>query len=200
MPLRVPIAYPETLPIKFDNFDASLQIISVDDAPALLQIVSAERERLRMYEHNQWPDYIHTLGGAKSFLASNITDMDEGRQVRYSIMRREGAGNVLLGQTALNDRRIIDSGDGAGRKSTADLALWVVKDVEGRGLGSAAARAMCNFGFQSWNLDLIKFSVHPANDRMIKIANQSEAKLVRRTPNNKYLQWELHLESFRYAA
>ncbi|MEJ2577794.1 MAG: GNAT family N-acetyltransferase [Kineosporiaceae bacterium] len=122
-----------------------LRLVEVDDADALAEILTRNREFLAPWEPERDAGYFTTRSQADS-LAAALDEHAQGRALPLVILDGDGtvAGRVTL------------SGIVRGPFQSAVLGYWVDRDRNGRGLATAAVRDTLRLAFTDLRLHRVQ--------------------------------------------
>ena len=128
------------------------------DIPALLAAID-DPEIRRLLPHIPNP---YTTADAEEYIAGTRVDLTAGKTLP-TVIEVDGtlAGSI--------DLRLLDGFDGL----TAEIGYWVAAFARGRGVASAAARVLSDYGFDQLGLQRIELNValnNPASGRVAENA------------------------------
>lgn len=146
----------ETLPIREG---LELRSLTVDDANALFNLTTENREYLA--EYLPWAkEYItKTVDDSRAFIESVIKERQEGESYGFGIF----LSGQLVGHTSLMHLK-----DG----KTPEIGYWIAKSSSGQGLTSEAASTLTDFGFGTLKLDEILIRARPENAGSNRVAEK----------------------------
>ena len=141
------------------------RLFETSDTALLARTIQANRDTI-----GRWLGWAHEAYGledAAGFIQLSSEQRSRGEAWEFGLFSDDG--RELLGSAGLN--RI----DGADR--SANLGYWVATARTGRGLATAAARAVARFGFQA--LDLVRIEIVAAehNTASRRVAEKLGAQL-----------------------
>jgi ribosomal-protein-alanine N-acetyltransferase len=121
------------------------RLISVDDAPALTELVLADRSFLAPWDPVRDDDWF-TVEGQDAAIREILARYDQGTALPHVVLDAAGeiAGRINLG------------GIVRGPFLSAGLGYWVAADRNGRGLASAAVRHITGIAFRDLGLHRIE--------------------------------------------
>ena len=120
------------------------RLVSIDDASALADLVSANRGFLAPFEPVRGEEYF-TLEGQSALIQTQLQQHELGLNLPHVIL---DSGRVV--------GRITLSGIVRGPLQSAHLGYWVNATDGGRGLATAAVRNLVQIAFQEWGLHRIE--------------------------------------------
>ncbi len=109
------------------------------------------------FEHDPRPDYV------RERLKSEKTRLRAGRSVAFAIA--EPGDDAFLGEVLLHTFEW--------QHQRAAAGVWLRPGARGRGLGTAALRTICAFGFEDLGLVRIELTTFPDNHGMLRIAERA---------------------------
>ena len=124
---------------------SACRLITPDDAPALADLVRANREFLAPWEPVRGEDYF-TAAGQRAAVGAALTEHAHGRGLPCVIVAPDG--NVV-GRVNLNN--IV-----RGAFQSATLGYWMAQAAGGRGLATAAVRDIIALAFSDLGLHRIQ--------------------------------------------
>jgi RimJ/RimL family protein N-acetyltransferase len=135
------------------------------DGPALVTLVDDPEIR-------HWIEILpdpYTAADAEEYIARAAVDLAAGTAVRLAVM----ADGRLVGSMDLR----------LGHERTAQIGYWVAAAARGRGVASAAARLLSDFGFETLGLWRVELNAAMANVASCRAAEKAgfEAEGVRRS-------------------
>jgi [ribosomal protein S5]-alanine N-acetyltransferase len=158
---------------------------SLEDAPAFLEVLVANRDFLRPFEPVR-PDWFFTLPGVRSELER--ADSDREADAMYAFGIWEQATGTLVGRVALSN--VV-----RGAWQNATLGYFVGETWGGRGYATEAVRQTVVFAFDQARLHRVQAAVMPRNVRSIRVVEKNGFRLEGLA--ERYLQidgrWEDHL-------
>jgi ribosomal-protein-serine acetyltransferase len=128
---------------------AELRLYTLDDVEELFALVEANRERLNVWM--PWPEHTRSIEDQRPFVEAHLDDIEA-----LGIW----ADGRLAGGTGLSTDPFGIHGE---------IGYWIDRDREGRGLVTAAVRAVVDLGFGSLGLHriVIRAGVHNVRSRAI---------------------------------
>lgn len=154
---------------------AVLRLIDSADAPALLDVQSRNRERLRRSSPEQ-PESFWTLAGQQDRIDTTLRRNASGEGFTC-VMARAGA---VLGIVTLSGIRL-------GPFCNASLGYWIDDDEQGRGLVTAAVAAICAHAEAALGLHRIEASTTPENAASRRVLTKNGFAEIGRAPDYLYL-------------
>jgi len=154
--------YPPTIAIEGNS--AYLRLTTEADAEELYATLDANREHLEKYQHFQLAGI--TPESVKEIVKRTVASIRDGSRLQYRIIKDEHLiGNVNFYEL---DKEL----------GTANLAYWLAKDQQGKGIAYAASRSLVDYGFNGLGLKKIKLEIVPSNIRSEHLARRLGAKLL----------------------
>jgi ribosomal-protein-alanine N-acetyltransferase len=117
------------------------RLVTLDDAPALAELLQANRSFLAPTDPARDDNYF-TLEGQLKVIASALKAHEAGRLAPYVVLNDAGA---VIGRITLNE--IV-----RGPLQSANVGYWIDSAHNGRGLASAAVREMISLAFDELKL------------------------------------------------
>lgn len=133
-----------------------LSLQQESDAPALFELVHAERERLG--RHLSWPPLIHNVNDTLANIRHNRTEFTAGRSAVY-VVRWEGDIAGILSFNTINDRQ-------------AEIGYWLAARHEGNGVMSRAVAALMSWYGDAGKLDTFIIRCGAANRPSNRLAQR----------------------------
>jgi ribosomal-protein-alanine N-acetyltransferase len=121
------------------------RLISLDDAPVLAGLVTANREFLAPWEPVRGEEYF-TEAGQRVSIDASLAEHERGRGLPCVIVDSEGA---VIGRVNLNT--IV-----RGAAQSASLGYWLAQSAGGRGFATAAVRDIVRVAFSELGLHRIQ--------------------------------------------
>ena len=124
------------------------RLIALDDAPALADLVRANRHFLAAFEPLRSDDYF-TESGQGAVIAAALAEHSHGRCLPYVIIDRQAG---LVGRITLN-------GIVRGPFLSCSVGYWVSQSVNGRGIATAALRDIVRVAFSELGLHRVQAEI-----------------------------------------
>jgi len=121
------------------------RLIILDDAPALADLVRANREFLAPWEPLRDEEYF-TEAGQRVSIGASLAEHERGRSLPWVIVAGDGS---VLGRVNLNN--IV-----RGAAQSASLGYWLAESAGGRGVATAAVRDIVRVAFADLGLHRIQ--------------------------------------------
>lgn len=121
------------------------RLVTLDDAPALTDLVRANRDFLAPWEPARDEDYF-TVDGQRAVVRDALERHSRGSALPHVILDESGR---VTGRVMLN-------GIVRGAFQSCSLAYWVNADDNGRGLATAAVREMVRTAFEDLRLHRVQ--------------------------------------------
>ncbi len=145
-----------TFPVPLDA-SSELRLMEERHAEEIFAVVEGNREHLR--EWLPWVDETHTADDTRRFIASMAVKQAAGEGVTAGIW----TGGRFAGAIGL---RI----DRANR--TASIGYWIAREHQGKGLVTAACRALTGYAFGEGQLDRVELRAASGNTRSLAVAKR----------------------------
>lgn len=149
------------------NEEIELKELSLQDSPALLQLVDANRDYLRKWMC--WVDDVRELKDAKIFVDQCSFAISNKRGFTFGVWFK----GELIGELGFNS---IDNFNKVGV-----IGYWIGHEFQGRGIISISLKRVLDFGFDYLALNRMEIRVPVNNSRSHKVAErlgfEKEAKL-----------------------
>ncbi len=160
------------------------RLLSLDDVPALTQLVQANRDFLAPWEPVRQDSYF-TLEGQRDVVQGALERYQQGVMIPHVIL--DEAGNVA-GRMTLND--IV-----RGAFQSCHVGYWVGEAFNGRGLASAALAGLKRVGFEAAGLHRIQAGTLVHNGGSQRVLERNGFVRIGMAP--RYLniagQWQDHV-------
>ena len=139
----------------------SLRLVTVDDAAALVELLTRDREFMAPWGPER-PDGYYTVEGQRDVLEKALDGHARGVTVPLVIV---DDGHVV-GRITLND--IV-----RGAFQSTALGYWVTEAANGRGLATAAVRDTLAYAFGELGLHRVEASTLPGNIRSQRVLKRN---------------------------
>lgn len=139
----------------FLNSETDLRPVRLEDAEELYAVVERNRERLSRWLPWAYPDY--SLDDTRHFLALHVKENTEGAGFTTAI-RHRGAICGCIGLHRIDHLHLSTS-----------IGYWIDEAHEGKGIMTAACRAMITTGFHDFGLHRIEIRCATSNHRSSSI-------------------------------
>ncbi len=140
--------------------ETELRVVHPDDAEELFAVIERNRERLREWLPWVVPEY--SLESARNFLANSAAETAERRGLTMTIRHR----GAICGAISLH--RINE------RPRNTSIGYWLDEAHQGKGIMTAACRAMVTKGFRNFGLHRIEIRCATWNHRSSAIPRRLE--------------------------
>lgn len=130
----------------------NLRPLTRGDAAALFEAVQASREALR--RRLCWVDDVRSASDEEAFLQAAEQGRERGTQLACGLYDKQSG--ALQGVASL-------SAIETAHASKAEIAAWVRSDMQDKGLGAEAVRALCEHAFHRLQLHRLYARIDPAN-------------------------------------
>jgi RimJ/RimL family protein N-acetyltransferase len=147
-PIPLTTGYPEPV---------VLHKLSTADADLFAHHVAADLDHLG--EHLPWPELAKTPDGARDWLAKYYR-REDGRLV---------VGGAFAGDELLGGALLLQYDE---RYATVELGVWIVSQAEGKGVATAACRALIELAHGELRAERIEWQVAPENVRSRRLAEK----------------------------
>jgi ribosomal-protein-serine acetyltransferase len=144
----------------FLNSETDLRPVRLEDAEELYAVVDRNRGRLMQWLPWATPDY--SLADARAFLAFHVRENTEGASFTTAI-RHRGAICGCIGLHRIDHLHLSTS-----------IGYWIDEAHEGKGIVTAACRAMITAGFRDFRLHRIEIRCATWNHRSSSIPRKLE--------------------------
>lgn len=121
------------------------RLVTAEDAPALAELVRANREFMAPYEPERTEEY-YTVEGQRAVVEAALRQGEQGSLLPHVVL--DEAGRVV-GRITLNE--IV-----RGPFQSCRLGYWVSEHANGRGLASAAVADMVRVAFEKLGLHRVE--------------------------------------------
>lgn len=121
------------------------RLITLDDAPALAELVRVNREFLAPWEPLHAESYF-TAAGQRASIGASLAEHEHGRGLPYVILDPDGD---VVGRVNLNT--IV-----RGAFQSASLGYWIAEAAGGRGIATSAVRDIIRVAFSELGLHRIQ--------------------------------------------
>ena len=162
-------------PERLDLPELTLRCYHPGDGPALTAATSSSYEHLRLWmawaSAEQTDAESETL--VRSFRAAWLTNTD------FTVGIWSPDGDTLLGGTGFHLRGNPLSAQ------VAEIGMWIRADAAGRGLGTAALRAMLRWGFSEWPWERLSWHCDERNEASRRTAERAGLQLEGRLRGDK---------------
>lgn len=135
----------------------ALRQLHPDDAGKLFTLVDSNRTHLSAWL--PWVEDSTSAQDTREFIESTLHKRQTGAAYEYGIF----LDGQLVGHASL-----MHVNDG----SELEIGYWIAEQTSGRGVTTAAAKALTDFGFGELGLDKIVIKAEPANVASNKIAEK----------------------------
>jgi ribosomal-protein-serine acetyltransferase len=133
-----------------DDSEATMRHLEENDAADLLAAVDSERQRLEYWL--RWPSRVRDLESARAHLAA-VRRGEGGRPAMFGVF----IGEQLVGGCNLLRWRP--------DHARVELGVWVVSEVEGRGLMRSACAAAIRYARRELRVERVEWRSDVANQR-----------------------------------
>lgn len=143
-------AFTESLIVRLDE-ETELQMPSPGDAEELFSVIDRNRDHLR-----QWLPWIppeYSIEDSRRFLAENIAEL-ANRESLTMVIRHRGALCGAIGLHRIEPRH-----------RNTSIGYWIDQQHQGKGIVSAACRAIVTQGFRDFGLHRIEIRCATWNHR-----------------------------------
>jgi ribosomal-protein-serine acetyltransferase len=140
--------------------DTELRVVRVEDAEELLPVIHRNAKRLAEWLPWMVPDY--AIEDLRRFLRDSADDFAQRRSLTMTI-RHRGAVCGAIGLHRIDPRNL----------STA-IGYWIDEAHEGRGIVTAACRAIITYGFRHMGLHRIEIRCATRNHRSSAVPRRLE--------------------------
>jgi ribosomal-protein-serine acetyltransferase len=147
-PIPLSTGYPEPV---------VLRKLSTADAELFARQVAADLDHLG--EHLPWPELAKTPEGAADWLGK-YERREDGRLV---------VGGALAGGELLGGALLLQYDE---RYATVELGVWIVSQAEGKGVATAACRALIELAHRELRAERIEWQTAPENVRSRRLAEK----------------------------
>ena len=145
---------PPTLPL---TADAELRPLALTDVDALAALIEANLDHLRPWM--PWANGYEPLS-TLAFVDAAQRQVNEEQGAQFAIVRA-GALAGTIGFHGVN-----------WPNRATSIGYWLAADAQGRGLVTAAVRALCDLAFREWGLHRVELRAQPANLRSRAVAER----------------------------
>ncbi len=142
------------LPLKIGK-GLELRLLEVHAAEALFLLIHRNQDQLRPWL--AWADFTHSAEDVRRYIASMASLYQNG----------EALPTVIYSQGALAGAITLHKIDKRNRSSS--IGYWLGQDWQGRGLMTAACRALVGLGFQDYHLHRIEIRCAVENQKSCAI-------------------------------
>lgn len=150
-----------------------LQLLQLEDAPALFQAVDANRQHLR--EWLPWVDDTRTVADSERFIAFGLQQMADGNGF-HSGLWHEGRLVGVLGYNYIRQE-----------EARTEFGYWLIKEAEGKGLMSRAVQAMLAYAFNDLGMKYIEIRCAVGNQRSQNIPQRLGFRYIGRAAQMDWL-------------
>lgn len=133
------------------NDDAYLRLLEESDAHEMFAVIDGNREHLRKYL--PFVEFTHSPNDCLSFIRSTRKQIADNQGLQCAIID-QGRLVGMIGVHAVNWLN----------KSTT-IGYWLAADAQGKGLMTAAVKAMVDYAFHSLQLHLVEIRAAVENTR-----------------------------------
>lgn len=162
----------------------STRLIALDDAPEMARLLTANREFMTPWEPPRIDDYF-TEAGQRSTIEVALVLAGRGSSLPHVIL--DDAGH-LAGRITLN-------GIVHGPFQSCSVGYWVAEDINGRGVATAALRAILDLAFGDLGLHRVQAETLLHNVRSQRVLQHNGFQRIGLAP--AYLniagQWQDHI-------
>ncbi len=137
------------------NTDIRLRQLQTEDAPALFRLIHDSRKTLRRYL--PWVDYNTSEDHSHRFIELMLRKSDEQEAVAFGIWHHD----VLCG--------VIDLHGWDHILQKAEIGYWIVNSHQGKGIVTAACRALIDYTFSTLRLNKVEIRFVLQNDKSAQI-------------------------------
>jgi [ribosomal protein S5]-alanine N-acetyltransferase len=160
------------------------RLVTLDDAPALAEVLRVSRDFLAPWEPVRSADYF-TVGGQLAVIRDVLKRHAQGAALPHVIL--DGSGGVA--------GRITLSGIVRGPFQSCSMGYWVSVTAAGRGLATAAVRDMVRVAFEELRLHRVQAETLLHNVRSQRVLTRNGFRRIGMAP--AYLniagQWQDHI-------
>jgi ribosomal-protein-serine acetyltransferase len=135
--------------------DLELRLLSVNAAEALFQLIRRNLDQLRPWL--AWVEYTHSAEDVRRYIIS-VAELHRKREALPTLIFSKGE---LAGAITLHK---IDE-----RNRSSSIGYWLGRDWQGRGIMTAACRAMVAMGFHDFHLHRIEIRCAVGNQKSCAI-------------------------------
>ncbi|MFD2164825.1 GNAT family N-acetyltransferase [Thalassotalea euphylliae] len=147
----------------------SLQLLQLDDAGDIWQLVQRHRAELAKYLY--WVDSVNNLATTRRYIEQRLTSELPNPHWYKIVIQNRTAG--VFGVKTINET-----------SNCAELGYWVSPQEQGKGIVSSAIQALIT-ELKSKQVAHIKLDVFAENKASQRVAEKAGAKLIAVEPNAK---------------
>lgn len=173
------VKLPETLSVD-SAVPIHLRLAKDSDAEAFYQMTDTYRAQLGEYQ--QWA-VDATPASIRDAVKWSITEIEAERMARYRIVLDET--DAMIGEVSFYNRT----------GNHTQMGYFVIEPYQGKGIISASARSLIQYGFDSWGLESIELDIRKGHTRSEYVAQAIGATLTDRFATEGDLGrrvWEIH--------
>lgn len=154
-------SHPRSAAGPVDHEQVTLRLLTADDAPALVDLETRNRDLLLIGAPAHSEDWF-TEAGQRTAIAHALAAHEAGRSLPLGIWLEEHDRARLVGRLTL-------SGITRGAFESASLGYWVDHLVTGRGIATHAVRAAIAVAFGALRLHRLQAEVQVGNDASVHL-------------------------------